>query len=50
MKTKITNRDVKFFFIGILAFFLLETVLNWEENVNSFKEGLRGGIESSRDE
>lgn len=50
MKTKITNRDIKFFFIGLLAFFIIETVLNWEENLKSFNAGLRGGIESSSDD
>jgi len=49
MKTKITSRDVKFFFIGLFAFFLLQIILDWEENVKSFKEGWRGEIESSRD-
>jgi len=38
---KITKRDVSFFFLGILAMLLVETVLDWENSVKSFKNGLK---------
>lgn len=41
---KITKRDVKFFVLGMLAFFVLEALYNWEENVASFKEGFKAGL------
>ena len=36
---KITRRDLKFFLLGILTVFLLETVLNWEDTKKAFKDG-----------
>lgn len=44
---KITKRDVKFFFLGILTVLLLELVLNWEENVKAFEAGFKGGYEEA---
>lgn len=42
MKSKITKRDIRIFFLGILSMILLNLVLNWEENINDFKDGLQG--------
>jgi hypothetical protein len=42
MKRKITKRDVKYFFFGVLAVLLLELVLNWKDNVKAFEKGLKG--------
>ncbi len=36
---KITKREVLFFFLGVFAFFLFETIYDWDNNVNAFKEG-----------
>jgi len=48
MKIKITNRDVRVFFLGILTILFLELVLNWEENVKAFEAGLKGEYEEAR--
>lgn len=39
MKIKITGRDVKFFFLGVLTIILIDLVLDWNNNIQSFKEG-----------
>jgi len=46
MKTKITGRDLKFFFFGVLTIILIDLVLDWERNVKSFKEGFNGAQET----
>jgi hypothetical protein len=48
---KITKRDVKFFILGFLTFFLIEVVFKWEAHKKSFREGwndakTKGKIES----
>lgn len=48
MKTKITGRDLKFFFLGILSFFLLDVALNWEESIESFKKGYNDGYRDGK--
>jgi len=35
MKTKITSRDIKFFFIGVFTIIIIDLFLNW----NEFKQG-----------
>jgi len=44
---KITKRDAKFFFLGILTVLFLELVLNWEENVKAFEAGFMSGYEET---
>ena len=44
---KITKRDVLFFFLGIFAFFLFESVYNWEETKDAVKKGYIDGHEST---
>lgn len=39
MKTKITGRDLKFFFFGILTIILIDLVIDWDDNIKSFKDG-----------
>jgi hypothetical protein len=39
MKTKITGRDLKFFFLGVLTIILLDLVFDWDNNITSFKKG-----------
>lgn len=43
MIISITRRDLKFFILGILATFILITIYDWEENVESFKKGYHDG-------
>jgi len=39
MKTKITGRDLKFFFLGVLTIILIDMVWDWDNNIKSIKEG-----------
>lgn len=39
----ITKRDMKFFFLGIFAMFLLNVIVDWEDSVEAFKEGIHAG-------
>ena len=39
MTTKITGRDFIFFFLGVLTIILIEVVWDWDNHVNSYKEG-----------
>lgn len=36
---KITGRDLRFFFLGLLTFFIIETIMDWEGAKESYKEG-----------
>ncbi len=45
---KITKRDVTFFLLGILTLFIIETIWNWEENVNAFNRGFNSAFHSTR--
>jgi len=46
MSSKITGREFKFFLIGMLTMFAFEVIYNWEENVESFKQGYAEGQEA----
>lgn len=46
---KITKRDVLFFIIGFLTFFIVELIFNWEANKESFREGFKGARSSKID-
>jgi hypothetical protein len=35
----ITKRDIKIFLLGMLAMFLIEVIINWEDAVRGFNEG-----------
>ncbi|MDO9257831.1 MAG: hypothetical protein Q7U54_20115 [Bacteroidales bacterium] len=37
MKTKITGRELKFFFLGVFTIILIDLVWNWDNN--KIKEG-----------
>jgi hypothetical protein len=37
----ITKRDVKYFLLGMLAMFLIELALNWQDAVDGFNDGYR---------
>ena len=36
---KITKRDIAFFFLGFLALFLIETILDWDGTKKAFNDG-----------
>lgn len=40
---KITKRDVLCFFIGILTYFAINTVVDWESNKKAFIDGYNKG-------
>lgn len=39
MKRKITSRDITFFILGFFSLFLIDLVLDWDNNVQAFKDG-----------
>ncbi|GAA4311849.1 hypothetical protein GCM10023115_32320 [Pontixanthobacter gangjinensis] len=43
MKIKIKSRDVKFFFLGIIAALVFSFVYDWEDNLASLKRGYEDG-------
>lgn len=45
---KITKRDVKFFFLGMLVLFLLEFIFDWNNAVDDFTEGFNDGYNRVR--
>jgi len=40
---KITGRDVKFFLLGVLTIFVINTIMDWEGAKKSFKDGYNDG-------
>lgn len=36
---KVTQRDVRVFLLGTLAFFIFESIYNWKENKSDFLKG-----------
>lgn len=40
---KITLRDIKVFFLGMLAMFLIELAFEWKDFVSGFKDGFNNG-------
>jgi hypothetical protein len=43
---KITGRDVKFFLLGVLTIFVLETIMDWDGAKESFKKGYYEAFEN----
>jgi len=43
---KITKRDVAFFFMGLVAFLIIDSVFNLDETVVAFKKGYEDGRKS----
>ena len=39
---KITKREIAFFVLGIVAFFIAETIYDWEGSKKAFKDGFYG--------
>ncbi|MGO4905736.1 hypothetical protein [Flavobacterium sp. W20_MBD1_R3] len=40
---KISNRDIKIFFLGFAAFFIMQTIYDWDSTIGSFKRGWEAG-------
>lgn len=40
---KVTKHDVKLFLLGMLSFFILESLINWKETKTDFIEGYKLG-------
>ncbi|WP_198012043.1 hypothetical protein [Gillisia sp. CAL575] len=47
MKFNIKVRDVKFFILGIFAFFIFSVIYDWKDNVKSFREGFAKGEQAN---
>ncbi len=47
MKLRIKKRDIAFFFIGILFIFLVDLVINWNDNTQAFKDGFNAGLNNT---
>jgi len=47
MKFNIQARDVKFFILGIFAFFIFSVIYDWKDNVASFKDGYAKGEQAN---
>ena len=47
MKSKISLRDIFFFFMGLMTFLVIELIWDWDNNVMAFKEGMDGAREST---
>ncbi len=45
LKLKITKRDILFLFIGLFIAFLIDTIVNWEENKQDFIDGFNSTYE-----
>ena len=47
---KIKKRDIKFFILGILAFLIVDTIMNWNNAKKGFEEGYNDtrGLESTQ--
>ena len=41
-KINITKRDITFFFLGILAFIVLDAIYNWPDAKQDFMDGWNG--------
>ena len=44
---KIKKRDLAFFFLGIVTFFLIESIYNWDGTKKAFRDGFNDTINSS---
>ena len=41
---KITKRDVLYFFIGVITYFAINTIVDWESNKKTFIDGYNKGM------
>ena len=40
---KISNRDIKIFFLGFAAFFIIQTIYDWDSTISEIKRGWEAG-------
>ena len=40
----ITKKNILFFILGLITYFVVDMAFNWNENVNDFKRGWQDGI------
>lgn len=45
---KISKRDIKFFFLGVLSLFIIETILGWNQVVKDMKQGYIEGYKAAK--
>lgn len=45
---KVTTRDIKFFFLGVLSLFLIETILGWNDVIKDMKKGYMEGYNAAK--
>jgi hypothetical protein len=45
---KITKRNILFFILGLLSYFIIDIIWNWNDSVRDFKEGFKEGYEDVR--
>jgi hypothetical protein len=45
---KISKRDFKFFALGLFSFFLIESLYDCRNSVNSFRKGFRDSFDSAK--
>ena len=45
---KITKRDIKFFFLGIVTMIILDFAWNWDERMQEGKEAWKEGVEDAK--
>lgn len=43
MKSKITKREIAAFILGFITLFMVNLVVDWEDNEKAFKEGFEAG-------
>jgi len=48
MKTKITSRDIKFFFIGVFTVIIINFILNFKEFKKGFIDGFNKEINNTQ--
>lgn len=44
MKRKNVIKNVGFFFLGVLTWFIIDLIWDWNGNVNSFKKGYNDAV------
>ncbi|POS01005.1 hypothetical protein [Flavobacterium croceum] len=45
---KITKRDIKFFFLGVLSLFIIETFFGWNDVIKDMKRGFIDGYNEAK--
>jgi len=45
---KITKRDIKFFALGLLTLFIIESIVDWEGTQQAIKDGWEAGMSKAK--